>query len=295
MATTPRFTAAPDWPYGMKLEVITKMATQLRTDYQRTVRDFLDLQVRGSMDSSGVVEQLRRALSVHGEAQPEALEAGLNTLATSDLQAHGPACANTNVSYRRTKRSNHRARCITRVSDVATRRAIRRDAPRRARTFPFAPKGIHCRAGAVSPNRRRQTYSPSRPVGQRHGPSQPWPAAKLACAAQRTATRLTPSQADPRREEEAHEGPSAQKAPGVHTMTGVTTPPARTRCCAHGPDAFRLDRPSIRTSFDRASAHYEAAAVLQAQVNQELMSRLEFFKFQPRSGPRPGHRHRPRR
>jgi malonyl-CoA O-methyltransferase len=47
------------------------------------------------------------------------------------------------------------------------------------------------------------------------------------------------------------------------------------------PDAFRLDRPSIRTSFDRASAHYEAAAVLQAQVNQELMTRLEFFKLQP--------------
>jgi hypothetical protein len=66
------------------------MATQLRTDYQRTVRDFLDLQVRGSMDGTGVVEQLRRALSVHGEAKPEALEAGLNTLATSDLRPTVP-------------------------------------------------------------------------------------------------------------------------------------------------------------------------------------------------------------
>jgi pimeloyl-[acyl-carrier protein] methyl ester esterase len=86
VATTPRFTAAPDWPYGMKLEVITKMATQLRQDYQRTVRDFLDLQVRGSIDGTSVVEQMRRALSVHGEAKPEALEAGLNTLATSDIR-----------------------------------------------------------------------------------------------------------------------------------------------------------------------------------------------------------------
>ena len=86
VATTPRFTAVPDWPYGMKLEVITKMATQLREDYKGTVRDFLDLQVRGSMDGTGVVEQLRHALSVHGEAKPEALEAGLNTLATSDLR-----------------------------------------------------------------------------------------------------------------------------------------------------------------------------------------------------------------
>ncbi len=51
---------------------------------------------------------------------------------------------------------------------------------------------------------------------------------------------------------------------------------------AAGTDAFRLDRPGIRVSFDRASADYDAAAVLQARVNEELMSRLEFFKFQPK-------------
>ena len=90
VATTPRFTAAADWPYGMKLEVITKMAAQLREDYRGTVRDFLDLQVRGSLDGAGVVEKMRQALSVHGEAKPEALEAGLNTLATSDLRATVP-------------------------------------------------------------------------------------------------------------------------------------------------------------------------------------------------------------
>ena len=51
---------------------------------------------------------------------------------------------------------------------------------------------------------------------------------------------------------------------------------------AASPEAFRLDRPSIRTSFDRASANYDSAAVLQARVNQELMSRLLLFKLQPR-------------
>src|ERR1700754_2978732 len=86
VATTPRFTAAPDWPYGMKLDVITKMATQLQRDYRQTVKDFLDLQVRGSIDSASVVDNLRKALSVHGEAKPEALESGLNTLATADLR-----------------------------------------------------------------------------------------------------------------------------------------------------------------------------------------------------------------
>ena len=44
---------------------------------------------------------------------------------------------------------------------------------------------------------------------------------------------------------------------------------------------FRLDRPGIRTSFDRASTTYEAAAVLQARVADELVSRLEPFNFTP--------------
>ena len=46
-------------------------------------------------------------------------------------------------------------------------------------------------------------------------------------------------------------------------------------------DAFRLDRPGVRAAFDRASAHYEAAAVLQARVADELLNRLELFKFTP--------------
>ena len=45
---------------------------------------------------------------------------------------------------------------------------------------------------------------------------------------------------------------------------------------------FRLDRPGVRTSFDRASATYEAAAVLQARVADELLTRLEPFNFTPK-------------
>jgi len=86
VAATPRFAQSSDWPHGMQPAVITKLATQLRQDYQRTVSDFLELQVRGSIEGSSVLEQLRHALFVHGQAKPEALEAGLNTLATSDLR-----------------------------------------------------------------------------------------------------------------------------------------------------------------------------------------------------------------
>jgi malonyl-CoA O-methyltransferase len=46
-------------------------------------------------------------------------------------------------------------------------------------------------------------------------------------------------------------------------------------------DAFRLDRPDVRASFDRASASYEAAAVLQARVADEVLNRLEPFRFSP--------------
>ena len=66
-------------------------------------------------------------------------------------------------------------------------------------------------------------------------------------------------------------GVAKRNASGVGSVEGAS----------RGPEAFRLDRPSIRTSFDRASANYEAAAVLQARVNEELMSRLDLFKFQP--------------
>ncbi len=46
-------------------------------------------------------------------------------------------------------------------------------------------------------------------------------------------------------------------------------------------DAFNLDSSAVRESFDRASATYEAAAVLQARVADELLSRLDVFEFLP--------------
>jgi malonyl-CoA O-methyltransferase len=42
-----------------------------------------------------------------------------------------------------------------------------------------------------------------------------------------------------------------------------------------------IDRQAVRESFDRASADYEAAAVLQARVNDELLERIDFFKLDP--------------
>jgi malonyl-CoA O-methyltransferase len=47
------------------------------------------------------------------------------------------------------------------------------------------------------------------------------------------------------------------------------------------PDLFHLDKAGVRAAFDRASATYEAAAVLQSRVADELLERLEPFDFHP--------------
>ena len=46
-------------------------------------------------------------------------------------------------------------------------------------------------------------------------------------------------------------------------------------------DLFQLDKAGVRAAFDRASATYEAAAVLQSRVADELLGRLEPFDFRP--------------
>ena len=48
-----------------------------------------------------------------------------------------------------------------------------------------------------------------------------------------------------------------------------------------GGDPFELDRAGVRAAFDRAGATYEAAAVLQAKVGEELLERLAPFQLDP--------------
>jgi malonyl-CoA O-methyltransferase len=49
----------------------------------------------------------------------------------------------------------------------------------------------------------------------------------------------------------------------------------------HGTDLFQLDKAHVRAAFDRASGGYEAVAILQSRVAEELLSRLEPFDFKP--------------
>lgn len=87
IAATPRLGAGHDWPHGAPLERLAEQAAGLRTDYRRTVGDFLELQVRGSAGGEAAMAQLRAALFAHGEARPEALARGLELLRDTDLRA----------------------------------------------------------------------------------------------------------------------------------------------------------------------------------------------------------------
>jgi malonyl-CoA O-methyltransferase len=48
-------------------------------------------------------------------------------------------------------------------------------------------------------------------------------------------------------------------------------------------DAYLLDKARIRASFDRAAGTYDAAAVLQKQVREEMASRLDLIKIAPKT------------
>lgn len=85
IATTPRLPADADWPQGAPPERLARQAADLRTDYRRTVSDFLELQVRGSADGTAALEQLREALFAHSPPVA-ALARGLELLRDTDLR-----------------------------------------------------------------------------------------------------------------------------------------------------------------------------------------------------------------
>jgi pimeloyl-[acyl-carrier protein] methyl ester esterase len=85
ISTTPRFVRSADWPYGLPASVLAGFAAALERDQQRTLRDFLELPVRGSAQAEGVLATLQQAL--RERAEPAALAAGLEMLRENDLRA----------------------------------------------------------------------------------------------------------------------------------------------------------------------------------------------------------------
>jgi pimeloyl-[acyl-carrier protein] methyl ester esterase len=87
IASSPRFVTGDDWPHGLPAATLQRFAEQLAVDPDRTVADFLELQVRGSVAAPAMLLRLQRALRDHGNARPDALQAGLALLQHNDLRA----------------------------------------------------------------------------------------------------------------------------------------------------------------------------------------------------------------
>ena len=84
--STPKFIAEADWPHGIDASLLQDFSQSLQHSQEQTVSRFIDLQVRGSRDASGVLQRLRDSLRLHGHAQPAALSEGLEILRRADLR-----------------------------------------------------------------------------------------------------------------------------------------------------------------------------------------------------------------
>jgi pimeloyl-[acyl-carrier protein] methyl ester esterase len=90
VASTPRFVSAPDWPHAVAPAVLARFADALTRDHARTVREFLELQVRGSRDATATLATLQHALLEHGATgaatNSAALGRALALLRSADLR-----------------------------------------------------------------------------------------------------------------------------------------------------------------------------------------------------------------
>ena len=86
LSSTPRFVTAPDWPHGLGHATVAQFAAHLHSDPQRTLLDFLELQVRGTQGAQQTLRLLQGALLQHGEASPQALQTGMDRLQQMDLR-----------------------------------------------------------------------------------------------------------------------------------------------------------------------------------------------------------------
>jgi len=84
ISTTPRFTMAADWPHGLDEGAINAFRAMLEQDWRLALRDFVQLQVRGSRNAEATVQLLEAALLAHGLPRQAALRAGLALLTGLD-------------------------------------------------------------------------------------------------------------------------------------------------------------------------------------------------------------------
>lgn len=85
VGSTPCFVAREAWP-GVEAKVFANFASQLSSDYRKTLDRFLAIQVMGSDTAKSDLKLLRQQLALRPEPTAEVLANGLNLLAESDLR-----------------------------------------------------------------------------------------------------------------------------------------------------------------------------------------------------------------
>jgi pimeloyl-[acyl-carrier protein] methyl ester esterase len=86
VSASPRFAEESDWP-GVALPTLNRFANSLTTNYEKTMTDFLELQLRGSPQYDTLFPELRAKLFSEGSSDMQALQGGLELLSDTDLRA----------------------------------------------------------------------------------------------------------------------------------------------------------------------------------------------------------------
>ena len=242
IATTPCFLARDDWPAGMSPGVLDGFAAGLAGDYRRTIANFLALQTWGDENATQALRSLRANLDSHGEPDPQALAAGLGILRHADLRDELAAIATPSLVIS----GEH-----DRITPVAAGREL-------ASRLPSARFVEVAKAG--------------------HAPFLSHPEAVRRAVAS-FLSFLAPSPTS------VGESGSEGLATGASRARSASFPAAAEEGKAAGGldtgSAFALDVRRVRDSFSQAAMTYDAAAVLQAQVRDELLHRLEVLRMEP--------------
>jgi pimeloyl-[acyl-carrier protein] methyl ester esterase len=90
LCATPRFAQSDDWPHGTPAAVLGAFANHLAHDYRRTVREFLELQVRGSANAEATLAALQAAIQAQGECPPDTLRRAARMLHAVDQRPRLP-------------------------------------------------------------------------------------------------------------------------------------------------------------------------------------------------------------
>lgn len=86
VTASPRFVTGEGWPHAMAPATLNQFARALRRDPHQTLERFLSLQVQGDEAARETLRLLRQDIAQRREADPLALEHGLELLRTVDLR-----------------------------------------------------------------------------------------------------------------------------------------------------------------------------------------------------------------